>query len=99
MVTEVADFLVDAHRRAEFQIAIAHGVKTVLSKAKGYITHKILACHETQGRFLLIVEWESIEDHTHGFRESPAFQDWRSIIGPFFKQPPHMEHFVVFDQA
>lgn len=99
MIVEVADFRVDAERRAAFAQAMAQGVKTVLSQARGYLGHRILACHENAERVLLIVEWATLEDHTVGFRESAAFADWRAIIGPFFKQPPQVEHFVVTDPA
>ena len=99
MIVEIADFTIDDAQRDAFKHAIANGVETVLSKAKGYLGHKILACHETPGRFVLIVEWATLEDHTKGFRESPDFANWRAIIGPFFKQPPHVEHFVVTHQS
>ena len=99
MIVEIADFAIEPERRDAFKEAIAQGVKTVLSKAKGYLGHQILACHETAGRFVLIVHWASLEDHTIGFRESPSFAQWRAIIGPFFKQPPHVEHFVVTDAS
>ncbi len=52
---------------------------------------------ETPGRYVLQVNWETLEDHTVGFRESPAFAQWRAIIGPYFAQAPHVEHFVVKD--
>jgi hypothetical protein len=28
-----------------------------------------------------------------GFRGSPAFAQWRALIGPFFDSPPVVEHF------
>ena len=99
MIVEIADFSIDETRRDAFKDAIAQGVKTVLSKAKGYLGHQILACHETPGRFVLIVHWATLEDHTVGFRESADFAQWRSIIGPFFAKAPHVEHFVVTDAS
>jgi heme-degrading monooxygenase HmoA len=42
--------------------------------------------------FLLLVWWETLEDHTVGFRESPAFQEWRAILGPLFAAPPAVVH-------
>ncbi len=55
----------------------------------------ILAGIESPGRYLLTVHWNTLEDHTQGFRESPAFAEWRAIIGPFFAQPPQVEHFTL----
>jgi heme-degrading monooxygenase HmoA len=42
--------------------------------------------------FLLLVWWETLEDHNVGFRESPAFQEWRAILGPLFASPPAVVH-------
>jgi hypothetical protein len=43
----------------------------------------------------LQISWASLEDHTVGFREGPLFPQWRAIVGPFFSQPPAVEHFNV----
>ena len=49
----------------------------------------------TPGRYVLLVDWDSVEAHTVGFRESAAFAEWRALIGPFFAKPPCVEHFHV----
>jgi heme-degrading monooxygenase HmoA len=95
MIVEIADIRVRPEDKAAFTEAITRAGATVLSKATGYRGHTILACQETPGRFVLRVDWETLEAHTVGFRQSPAFADWRAIIGPFFAQPPHVEHFDV----
>jgi heme-degrading monooxygenase HmoA len=95
VIVEIADIKVRPEDRAAFAEAIARAAETVLSRAAGYRRHTILACQETPGRFVLYVEWDSLEAHTVGFRQSPAFTDWRAIIGPYFAQPPHVEHFEV----
>jgi heme-degrading monooxygenase HmoA len=95
MIVEVADFRVQAARRAEFITAMTSAITRLLSQSKGYVSHQILACHESDHRVLLIVHWQTLEDHTVGFRESPAFIEWRSIIGPYFEQTPQVEHFSV----
>ena len=99
MIIEIADFSVEESKRADFELAIANGVKTVLSKAKGYQGHKIMSSQENKERVVLMVNWATLEDHTVGFRQSPDFTNWRAIIGPFFKSPPVVEHFVVSDQT
>lgn len=95
MIVEIADFRVNPQDHEEFGRALQHGVQTVLSKSQGYLAHSILSCIESPGRYLLTVHWNTLEDHTVGFRQSPAFADWRAIIGPFFVQPPQVEHFTV----
>ncbi len=99
MIVEVADFTVRPEDRDAFSDAIARAASTVLAKADGYRRHSILACRESPGRFLLTVEWDTVEAHTVGFRQSPAFAQWRAIIGPYFQQPPHVEHFDVVAQS
>jgi heme-degrading monooxygenase HmoA len=95
VIVEIADIRVRPEDKDAFSDAIRRAATTVLAKAGGYRRHAILACQETPGRFILHVEWETLEAHTVGFRQSPAFADWRAIIGPFFVQPPHVEHFDV----
>ncbi|BDB69822.1 antibiotic biosynthesis monooxygenase [Comamonas thiooxydans] len=97
MIVEVADFKVDPAKHQEFGQALKQAAETVLSRATGYRGHSILSCIETQGRHVLTVQWETMGDHTIGFRQSAAFADWRAIIGPFFAQPPHVEHFAIVD--
>ena len=48
---------------------------------------------ESPERWLLMIWWETLENHTVDFRGSPAFADWRSIVGPFFAEAPAVEHF------
>lgn len=95
MIVEMADIEVRAEARESFAEAVTRAANTVLAKADGYRGHRILAGHESRGRFVLIIEWDSLEAHTVGFRQSPAFAEWRAIIGPFFAQPPRVEHFEV----
>jgi heme-degrading monooxygenase HmoA len=99
LVTEIADIRVRAEDKAAFAEAIGRAVTTVLPKAAGYLNHTVYSCIETPGRFVLRIEWEKLEDHTVGFRQSPLFADWRAIIGPFFAQPPHVEHFDLVAQS
>lgn len=94
MIIEIADFRVAADQQHEFAQALQRGVATVLSKAQGYRAHRILSCIESPERLVLMVEWDTLEDHTVGFRQSAAFADWRAIIGPYFLSPPVVEHFT-----
>jgi heme-degrading monooxygenase HmoA len=97
MIIEIAEIHIRPEERAAFIEAITRATSTVLSQARGYRRHAVFACQETPGRFVLQVEWATLEDHTVGFRESPAFAQWRAIIGPFFAQPPQVEHFDLVD--
>ncbi|MGE4243802.1 antibiotic biosynthesis monooxygenase family protein [Ramlibacter sp.] len=95
MITEIADIRVKPEDKAAFAAAIARAGETVICKAKGYRGHTVYSCVETPGRFVLMVQWDSIEDHNVGFRQSDLFKQWREIIGPYFAQPPVVEHFDI----
>ncbi len=97
MILEVADLRIEPGKQIEFETAIKHGVTSVIAKAQGFIGYKVRHSIESPERYLLMIEWETLENHTKDFRESSAFADWRSIVGPFFAQPPQVEHFALID--
>lgn len=93
MVLEIADFAVLAGREDEFSAAYGEA-RSLLAATEGFRSARMTRSIETPTRFVLLVEWESVEAHTVGFRESPAFTRWRELIGPFFDGAPHVEHFT-----
>ena len=93
MILEIADIRVAPDRVADFETAIAHGAATIAARAPGYRSHRIVRGIETPERFVLTIWWDTLEAHTVGFRGSPLFAEWRAIVGPFFAQPPIVEHF------
>ena len=46
-------------------------------------------------RYLLFVQWETLEDHIVHFRNSENFAEWRRLAGPHFAAPPRVEHYEV----
>lgn len=93
MILEVAEFRIDPQRRAEFEEALQRGASSVIAKADGYHGHTVLRCVESADCCVLQVRWSSVEAHTVGFRSSPAFADWRAIVGPFFAAAPVVAHY------
>lgn len=93
MILELADIRIHPGRRAEFEQAVRHGLDTVLSKAKGFRNYEVRRSIETPERYTLLIHWDTLEDHTVSFRTSPAYGEWRAIVGPFFAHPPFVEHF------
>jgi heme-degrading monooxygenase HmoA len=93
MILEIADIRIPAGRQAEFDEAILRGIDTVVSKSRGFRGYKVNRSIETPERYVLMIYWDSLDDHTVGFRQSEAFTQWRAIVGPFFAQPPQVEHF------
>ena len=92
MILEVADIRIAPGRQADFERAAHLGIQTVIAKSKGFLGYQVRHSIETPERYLLLLEWETLEDHTVGFRGSDAFPQWRAIVGPFFAQPPVVEH-------
>jgi heme-degrading monooxygenase HmoA len=99
MILELADIGILPGKQAEFDAAIKRGVETVISKAKGFRGYKINKSIETPERYVLMIFWDTVENHTVDFRGSPAFQEWRAIVGPFFATPPVVEHLTLLAKS
>lgn len=93
MILELADIRIQPGQQTAFEAAIRHGAQTVITRAKGYLGHTVHHGIESPERYLLQIRWATLENHTVDFRQSPAFAEWRAIVGPFFAAPPVVEHF------
>ena len=91
MVTEIADFTVLADKQEQFADAVREGLRFV-SDTPGFRSARLTRSIETPTRFVLLIEWDSVEAHTVGFRESENFGRWRGVVGPFFDGAPTVEH-------
>ena len=92
MILEVALLQIKPGEGQRFEKAFPEAEK-VLVQAKGHLSHELRRCIETRDRYLLLVRWETLADHTEGFRGSPLFAQWRAIIGSFFDGAPAVEHY------
>ena len=99
MILELADIHIPPGKNAEFDAAIQRGVETVISQAKGFRGYKVNKGMESPERYILMIYWETLEDHNVGFRNGPLFPQWRAIVGPFFAQPPQVEHFTLLAKS
>ena len=97
MILELVDILIHPGKQAEFDKAIEHGIQEHLINAKGFVGYRINKCLESPERYVLMNYWASLENHTIDFRGSPAFLQWRGVVGPFFVRPPVVEHFTILD--
>ncbi len=91
MITEIADITVLADKQEEFADAVREGV-AIVADTPGFLRARLTRSIETPTRFVLIIDWETVEAHTVTFRESERFAQWRAIVGPFFDGAPHVEH-------
>jgi heme-degrading monooxygenase HmoA len=93
MILEIADIRIVPGQNAAFEEALQRALATVASQAQGMQGWKVNKGIESPERYILQIFWATLEDHTVGFRQGPLFAQWRAIIGPFFAQPPSVEHF------
>ncbi|HUZ20094.1 MAG TPA: antibiotic biosynthesis monooxygenase [Acidimicrobiales bacterium] len=93
MITEHAVIAVRPGTEEEFARAFEEEARPVIAAAPGVGGAQLLRGIERPSTFLLLVEWESVEAHMEAFRNSPAFSEWRRIVGPFFDGTPEVEHF------
>ena len=92
MIVELARISVTPGREAEFEVAFRRGIHSAAG-SPGYLAHELRRSVEHPNRYVLRVEWATLEDHTVGFRGSPAFAEWRAAVGSFFESAPEVEHF------
>jgi len=92
MILEVAILDVRAGQESEFEQAFTTA-QTIISSMPGYISHQLQHCMEKQHRYLLLVNWQTLEDHTVGFRESEQYQQWRKLLHHFYDPFPEVEHY------
>lgn len=81
-----------AGREGAFEEAFS-AAKDIISQAEGFISLRLERCLERPGRYLLLVEWRALEDHTRRFRGSPAYEDWRKLLHQFYDPFPTVEHY------
>ena len=99
MILEIADIRIPPGRNADFEAAIQRGIATVVSRCTGYRAHQVHKGIESKERYVLLIWWDRLENHTVDFRQGPLFAEWRAIVGPFFASPPHVEHFELVDKS
>lgn len=99
MILELADIRIQPGKQAEFDSAIQRGIDEVISKSKGFKGFKVNKGMESPERYILMIFWETLENHTVDFRQSPAFAEWRAIVGPYFANPPVVEHFTLLAKS
>jgi heme-degrading monooxygenase HmoA len=65
----------------------------IISKTAGYLEHELQKCIEMKNKYILIVRWNTIEDHTEGFRKSEAYKEWKRLLHHFYDPFPVVEHY------
>jgi heme-degrading monooxygenase HmoA len=93
MILEAVMLQVKEGMEADF----VHSFRTaslIISSMRGYRSHELHQCMESSGKYLLLVRWDTLEDHTVGFRQSRQYEEWRKLLHHYYDPFPTVEHFV-----
>ena len=91
-ILELALLDVRAGEEAAFETAFARA-RGLIAASPGHLGHELQRCIEQPGRYLLLVRWRKLSDHTEGFRGSAAYQEWRRLLHHFYDPFPEVFHF------
>jgi heme-degrading monooxygenase HmoA len=92
MILEVAILNVRPGEGVAFEAAFRRAAP-ILAGTRGYISHELRRCLEHTSRYILLVQWHALEDHTVGFRGSPEYQQWMALLHHFYDPFPTVEHY------
>jgi len=94
MILEVAVLNVIPEKTAEFESAFERA-QEIISCMKGWKGHELQQCLEVPNRYILLVRWECLEDHTVGFRKSPEYLQWKNLLHHFYAPFPEVDHYTL----
>ena len=93
MILELAILDVKPGETAPFEAAFREA-QAIIASMPGYLAHELQRCLETPSRYVLLVRWQTLEDHTRGFRGSPEYQRWKALLHHFYEPFPTVEHYA-----
>ena len=92
MVLEVAVLNVITGKEKQFETDFAIAGEYI-SSISGYIKHSLSKCIEQESKYILLVEWQNLEDHTIKFRQSAQYQEWKKLLHHYYDPFPVVEHY------
>ncbi|MEO0526634.1 MAG: antibiotic biosynthesis monooxygenase [Bacteroidota bacterium] len=93
MILEVAILNIKEGLSSDFESAFKEA-SSILTTMKGYASHQLKTCIEIDGQYMLLVNWETLEDHEIGFRESPEYGKWKKLLHHFYEPFPKVLHYA-----
>ncbi len=91
-ILEVAILNVRPEESHAFELAFMQA-QSIISSMQGYVSHELRRCIEVSGKYILLVYWQTLEDHTEGFRQSSNYQEWKKLLHHFSEPFPIVEHY------
>lgn len=92
MITEIVLLYTREKESDLFENAFRQA-REIISKMKGYLEHELQKCIEKENKYVLIIRWNTIEDHIEGFRKSDAYKEWKRLLHHFYEPFPVVEHY------
>lgn len=96
MILEIAQLQIKQGETPGFEAAFAQAQK-IIATMSGYISHELQRCLENDHQYVLLVRWQTLEDHTVGFRQSAQYQEWRKLLHRFYDPFPTVLHYSVVE--
>ncbi len=96
MILEAAVLNVKTGQEPDFEAAFRQA-SPIIASMPGYLSHELQKCLEVSTKYLLLVRWGKLEDHTEGFRGSSQYQEWKRLLHHFYEPFPIVEHFEQVD--
>ncbi len=98
MILEIAQLQIKHGETPAFEAAFAQAQK-IIATMSGYISHELQRCLENDHQYMLLVRWQTLEDHTVGFRQSAQYQEWRKLLHHFYDPFPTVLHYSPISQS
>lgn len=90
---EVAHLDVRPGEESAFESAFGEA-RHIIASMPGFLSLQLQRCIERPHRYLLLVEWATLEHHTVGFRTSREYEQWKSLLHHFYDPFPTVEHYL-----
>ncbi|MBL6785471.1 MAG: antibiotic biosynthesis monooxygenase [Rickettsiales bacterium] len=98
MTLEVAILQIKTGKTKEFEQAF-NIAQNIIKAARGYIGHNLQKSSDYSDRYILIVKWQTLDDHINEFRKSPEYQDWKKLLHHYYEPFPEVDHFQKIDSS
>ena len=92
MILEVALLTIKAGLTDQFEKDF-RTASAIISSMAGYVSHELQRCLEKPDQYILLVRWQTLEDHTVGFRQSSQYQEWKHLLHHYYDPFPTVEHY------
>lgn len=93
MILEVAPLQVRPGQEPAFEAAFKEAQR-IIASMPGYVSHELQRCLERPSEYILLVRWQTLEDHEIGFRQSAEYQAWKKLLHHFYDPFPVVSHYA-----